>query len=289
LTSAGHSGTYGQYCKVLSASGSPVLTISNNSDFTFNGVISSGLSLVKAGAGTQTLTNVNTYTGSTTINGGTLLVVSPGSLGAGSAVTNNATLGGNGTINDPTTVTATGTLQPGLGGLDTSTLTINNDLTLGGNALFALNRTNVQNAASVAGIYNLTYGGGLTVTNVGPALQLNDTFTLFSAGSSSGTFAATNLPALSGGLAWNWDPATSVLSVVAGGSSGPATITNSVSGNTLTLTWPAGQGWRLVGQTNSLSIGLSTNWYSVSGASDGSATITINPANPTVFYRLVNP
>jgi autotransporter-associated beta strand protein len=72
----------------------------------------------------------------------------------------------------------------------------------------------------------------------------------------------------------------------------PAMLTNSLSGTTLTLTWPAGQNWRLVNQTNSLSNGLnpSTNaWFTVPGGIDGSNSITINQANPTVFYRLVYP
>jgi hypothetical protein len=78
-----------------------------------------------------------------------------------------------------------------------------------------------------------------------------------------------------------------VLSVVTGGPSGPGVITNSISGNTLTLTWPSGQGWTLEAQTNSISTGLSpTGWSAVPGVSDGSAIITIDPANPTVFYRL---
>ena len=80
--------------------------------------------------------------------------------------------------------------------------------------------------------------------------------------------------------------------VISSGPSGPASITNNVSGSTLTLSWPSGQNWRLEGQTNNLSTGLSpTGWGTVSGAgiSDGSATITIDPAQPTVFYRLVYP
>jgi hypothetical protein len=74
------------------------------------------------------------------------------------------------------------------------------------------------------------------------------------------------------------------------GPTGPGTITNSISGSTLTLTWPSGQGWRLVSQTNSLSVGLTTTgWNTVSGVNDGNATITIDPTKPTVFYRLINP
>ena len=74
------------------------------------------------------------------------------------------------------------------------------------------------------------------------------------------------------------------------GPTGPGTITNSISGNTLTLTWPAGQSWRLEAQTNSLTTGLSpTGWSSVSGVSDGSATMTVDASKPTVFYRLIYP
>jgi hypothetical protein len=74
------------------------------------------------------------------------------------------------------------------------------------------------------------------------------------------------------------------------GLSTSATITNSIVGNTLQLSWPAGQGWRLESQTNSLSVGLSaTGWGTVSEAADGGYSITIDPAKPSVFYRLVNP
>lgn len=73
------------------------------------------------------------------------------------------------------------------------------------------------------------------------------------------------------------------------GPSGPATLTNSVSGTTLSLSWPAGQGWRLQAQTNSLSTGISGNWAYVTDGSVNSTNITVNPANPTVFYRLTYP
>jgi hypothetical protein len=88
------------------------------------------------------------------------------------------------------------------------------------------------------------------------------------------------------------DTGSQIQLVLASGPTGPGTITNSISGSTLTLTWPAGQGWRLVSQTNSLSTGLNANssaWSNVPGVSDGSATITIDPTQPTIFYRLIYP
>lgn len=73
------------------------------------------------------------------------------------------------------------------------------------------------------------------------------------------------------------------------GPTGPASITNTISGNTLTLAWPAGQGWRLQMQTNSLSKGLGTNWVYVTDGSVSSTNITVEAAKPTVFYRLKYP
>ncbi len=112
----------------------------NNNQFdVFSGVIQNGagtMSFTKGGLGTFTLTGVNTYSGSTLVNGGSLFINSPGSLAAGSAVTvyNSATLGGNGTINGPVTATAPGSLVPG--GLNAiGTLTLGSTLALTGNTL----------------------------------------------------------------------------------------------------------------------------------------------------------
>jgi autotransporter-associated beta strand protein len=71
----------------------------------------------------------------------------------------------------------------------------------------------------------------------------------------------------------------------------PTNITFSVSGNTLSLSWPSDHlGWILQQQTNSLSVGLGTNWIDVPGSSSITSTnITVNSALPTVFYRLRQP
>ena len=150
----------------------------------------------------------NSYGGATTINGasggpGTLLITGQLSSTGACTVAANASLGGPGIIMGPVTVQADGTLQPGLGGTDTSTLTISNQLTLAGNAIFALNRTNSQNAANVAGLTAVSYGGTLTLSNVGPAMQVGDTFTLFSAASFSGGFGSISPATPGAGLFWD--------------------------------------------------------------------------------------
>jgi len=85
------------------------------------------------------------------------------------------------------------------------------------------------------------------------------------------------------------------LVVTAGvGPSGPGYLTNSVAGgNTLKLSWPAGQGWTLKVQTNHLAAGVSSNptdWMTVPGSSGLSQTnISIVPTKPAEFYRLGYP
>jgi fibronectin-binding autotransporter adhesin len=84
---------------------------------------------------------------------------------------------------------------------------------------------------------------------------------------------------------------TGALQVLQSGPTGPAQLTNSVTGggSTLSLSWPASQGWRLQSQTNSLTTGLGTIWTYMTDGSISSTNITIDPSKPTVFYRLTYP
>ncbi len=68
----------------------------------------------------------------------------------------------------------------------------------------------------------------------------------------------------------------------------PTNVVASVSGNQITLTWPADHtGWTLQAQTNSTSVGLTATWYDVAGsATTNRMVIGINPTKPAVFYRL---
>jgi hypothetical protein len=73
----------------------------------------------------------------------------------------------------------------------------------------------------------------------------------------------------------------------------PGPIQFSVSGGTLALSWPTNLGWILQSQTNALNVGLLVNsnaWFDVAGSSSTTSTnITVNMANPAVFYRLRHP
>jgi|GEM_PF-1123679 len=169
--------------------------------------------LVKSGNGTTTLSGVNTYTGNTLVNAGTL-VVNGSILSPFVNVNTNGTLGGLGAISG--IVTNDGLVNPGVG---IGTLTLSNTPVLNGGLVMELNRTNVQTADLLSVTAPIVFAGTLTVTNLGDALQIGDTFTLFNATSYSGAFAAITLPALTNTLVWNTNNlATSgTISVVAAG------------------------------------------------------------------------
>ena len=205
---------------------------------TVTSIISGTGGITTAGSfGTIILAATNTYSGGTTVNGGTVLV---NGILANTVVTISAgTLGGNGTIKSAVTCQAGGTLQPGLGGADTSTLTISNTLAIAGTTVFTLNRDSVPSAGKISGISTLTQGGTLTVNNAGAALQLGDSFVLFNTANYTGNFTTLNLPALNSGLGWsNSLSVNGSLVVVTAPLSGAGIWTNDASGN-----WSTAVNW----------------------------------------------
>ncbi|MCU0785573.1 MAG: autotransporter-associated beta strand repeat-containing protein [Verrucomicrobia bacterium] len=270
---------------ITSSTGTPVLTVDNATDYTTGTLIplTGALGLTKQGAGKLTLAAANTYTGPTIISAGTLLV--NGSLAASSAVTvaTNATLGGNGTVGGAVTNNAGGTLSPGT---SIGTLTLSSNLTLnaGSTNTFEVDGSTPANDVVVLG-GTVIYGGVLNIVTNG-TFTAGQTFTLFSGADATNV---SNFSSIAGspGSGKVFSFTNGVLSVVATGPSGPATLTNSVSGGVLSLSWPAGQGWRLQAQTNALTVGLYTNWVDAADSSVSSTNYPINRTNPTVFYRLI--
>jgi hypothetical protein len=72
-------------------------------------------------------------------------------------------------------------------------------------------------------------------------------------------------------------------------SSTPVTVTVAQSGNQLTIGWPADYlGYTL--ETNAVDISNPADWYPYAGSTAGtSETITIDPSQTNVFFRLVGP
>jgi autotransporter-associated beta strand protein len=85
---------------------------------TFTGNIADGtgkISLVKTGAGTQTLAGASTYSGGTTISSGTLLVnnTTGSATGTGAVTVQSGTIGGTGSVSGLLTIDSGATLAPG--------------------------------------------------------------------------------------------------------------------------------------------------------------------------------
>jgi fibronectin-binding autotransporter adhesin len=164
--------------------GSAALTINNTGTDIYSGIIQGTGSLIKIGAGTQTLSGSNSYTGGTNILGGVLSVSSDINLGSGNiGIGNNAELlttgatfssgkaialgDGGGTLASATGATATyggvisGTGSLSIGdGVNQGTVVLNAANTYSGGTLLNAG-TLVVNNAQALGLGDVVVNGGV--------------------------------------------------------------------------------------------------------------------------------
>jgi autotransporter-associated beta strand protein len=189
--------------------GNRLIVGTNNLTTSFSGIIQDGGensgvggSLTKRGPKTLTLSGRNTYTGGTTVSGGTLLITARRGSGTGSGKVsvNAGTLGGNGTISGAVTVgTGRGTvafLSPGVTG--PGTLTLKKNLTFKGDGTynFELKSSNATADGVVAKGVSINAGAPFSLIGLGGAVLTQGTvFTVISNTSATpiaGTYG--NLP-----------------------------------------------------------------------------------------------
>ena len=239
----------------------------NNAEANFSGTISSNTAVAgssvlvsKIGSGTLTLGGFSTYTGTTTVSAGTLLV--NGTNASSPIVVTNSftTLGGTGQIGGAVTVYSSGILAPGV---NVGTLNLAGDLTLNAATL----RFDLANSTTVGGGVNdliTLAGGNLNLSGISTVAPhyLNGAL-------ASGTYTLINGGAATTGSAANlaWGGVSGTRQSFVFDLSTPGTVRLQVAGSV-----PASLVWR---GTNG------SNW-------DSATTNWLNPAvaGPDKFFNL---
>jgi autotransporter-associated beta strand protein len=204
---------------VLGSGGEGTATItwrigSRNANSTFNGIISdvqyknSGAkaSIIKTGSGVWTLTNANTFTGSTLVEGGMLLLNNTTGSGTGTGpvtVKNSSTLSGNGRIGGQVTVTEGAALS--IAASEIGTFTITNNVTLLPGSYFCIDVNNADKISDKLVVTGkLRLGGILYMINSAVVpYSAGDSFNIFEASACSGSFEI--IAPLTPGQGLQWD------------------------------------------------------------------------------------
>ncbi|MGD1083689.1 MAG: autotransporter-associated beta strand repeat-containing protein [Verrucomicrobiota bacterium] len=250
----------------LTQSGGTVFNIGANDTLTVSCTLGGasfipGGGLIKTGAGTLTLTGVNSSTAEWIAAAGTL--------------------NGTGSIAAPVWVQPGGTLAAGTPS-SLGALFISNSLTLQGNVNLRIN-SSTSASDQLSQMNGVVFGGTLTVTDLGNSLASGESFTLFqiAAGAYSGGFAGFNLPALPTGLSWN----LSLLPV-----NGSISVTNA-AGAPIFYPPPGGYTSALPVTFGSLTPGA-TVYYTTNGLTPSAASLSapspvtvVMPLNSTVTIQ----
>jgi fibronectin-binding autotransporter adhesin len=235
-----------------------------------------GGGLTKQGSGTLHLDGVNTYTGATLVN--------TGSLGVGPG----------GVIAGPVTVASGATLDGDIGAIGLP-FSINNTLALSAGSSTFIQITPTNND-EIIGLTSVSYGGALVVTNAsGSPLTVGKQYLLFNAADAgTGHFSSITVLSSTGSYTGTFSAATGILTIGAGAT---APILNSpkVASGNLILTGsggtPAGT-YSLLSSTNvTIPIGQwITNTTGVfDGSGDFSNSIPISHSTPAQFFDVKTP
>ncbi|MBN2214001.1 MAG: autotransporter-associated beta strand repeat-containing protein [Bacteroidales bacterium] len=209
----------GTFLSRLGAGGERTSTITwriggTNTDAVFNGVIcndqvkNSGATcaITKTGTGTWVLTNDNTYSGSTIVEKGMLMVNNVTGSGTGTGnvlVKNGAMLSGTGIIRGSVTVESGGTLVPGNKGI--GKIKVNSNVTFMPGSCLSIELNSPELSGDILEVDgSLTLNGILNIAHPGPGkFAAGDSFKIIETDICAGAFTSI-MPASPGpGLVWD--------------------------------------------------------------------------------------
>lgn len=177
----------------IDASATTPFTVGNrNTDATFAGIIKGTGALTKTGTGSWTINNVNTYTGATSVDGGTLMVENTtGSATGSGAVTvkSGATLGGSGIMSGTVNILSGGTISAGTN-TATGSISIGTNLVITTGGIISADVNADTNAADVINVTG-------TSTLTGAVLKINKLSGTYNSGDS---FKLINCPTITAGV-----------------------------------------------------------------------------------------
>ncbi len=301
-----------------SVAASVTLTTGDATSTVFTGVIEDGAgqtALTKEGTGTQTLTGINTYTGATTINGGTLALTGGGSIANSSGV-NVANAAGTFDISGTTSGASITTLSGVAGSsvtLGAKTLTLSNASTTYGGVISGTNGALTLSAGTqtLTGINTYTgattiNGGTLALTGGGSVANSSGVNVANAAGifDISGTTSGASITTLSGvagssvalgAKTLTLSNASTTYNGVINGTNGALTLSAGAQTLTGTNTYSGGTtinaGTLTVGNNSALGTGDVTMAAGTTLAFSGNHTISNNfglTGDPTFFVDTGN-
>ncbi|MFN6054237.1 MAG: autotransporter-associated beta strand repeat-containing protein, partial [Planctomycetia bacterium] len=130
----------------------------SGTQLTLDGIISGSFGLTNSGTGSSVLTAANTYTGTTTISGGTLAITNAaglGTTGGGTTIANGASLDIRGVAVGNEAITLNGgTIKS-----TTGTASLSGNVAMGGNSTVDVSGTQLTLSGVISGAFDLIASG----------------------------------------------------------------------------------------------------------------------------------
>ncbi len=173
---------------ITTTAGGALTTGADGTSTTYSGRMSGAGTLTKTGAGTLTLSGANTYSGTTTVSGGTLQYGANNAISTGAVVVND---GGTYDLNNYSDSIGALTVRSGVTGgtvkTGTGTLTLGGNITSTGGASNALISGNLSVGATTRTVTTTNAADGLTIS-----ANVSGTGGLSKAGAGTATLSGTN-------------------------------------------------------------------------------------------------